>query len=165
MYDFDGYKWGYQIESQEKRYEWFKLGLDPSKQKEKSSLARKYPGTTQLPMQLSSDSAASPQKLTTDYLSALHIHVERMLERSIVKAILRRTQREYIITVPAIWSEKARDLTAKCAADAGMGLQDKLHIVSEPEAAATYAISKFKEINSGDLKIGDTFVVCDAGGG
>ena len=79
--------------------------------------------------------------------------------------VLRTTKREYIITVPAVWSDKAKELTAECAVDAGMGPRDRLHIVSEPEAAAIYAFSRFNEINAGSLKIGDTFVLCDAGGG
>ena len=117
-------------------------------------------------MQPSSDNAVTPQILTTHYLKALLQHAESMLEQNhVFEAVLRRTQREYVITVPAVWKEKARDLTAKCAVDAGMGSEDDLHIVSEPEAAAMYAISKFREINAGVLKEGDTFVLCDAGGG
>lgn len=88
-----------------------------------------------------------------------------MLLRNVFDTVFRSTQQEYIITVPAVWTEKARDLTAKCAVNAGMGSEDKLHIVSEPEAAAMYAISKFREINPGELDVGDTFVLCDAGGG
>lgn len=164
-YDGNGYRWGYQIQNEEKRYEWFKLGLDPSMQREKSSLARKYPGNTRLPFKITSDDAASPQRLTTDYLKVLRCHAEEMVSKVVVEAVLRRTPIEYVITVPAVWKEKARDLTAKCAVDAGMGSEGKLHIVSEPEAAAIYAISKFKEINTGALAIGDTFVLCDAGGG
>lgn len=134
-------------------------------QREKSSLARKYPGKMRIPLQLGSDSTFSPQRLTTDYLKAVRRHAEGMLLRTLVDAVLRRTQREYVITVPAVWTEKARDLTTKCAVDAGMGSQDKLHIISEPEAAAMYAISTFKDINKGELEKGDTFVLCDAGGG
>ena len=164
-YDGNGYRWGYQIQNEEKRYEWFKLGLDPSIQREKSSLATKYPGITRLPFSITSYDATSPQKLTTDYLKALRCHAEEMMERIVLGAVFRRTQKEYIITVPAVWKEKARELTAKCAVDAGMGSEDKLHIVSEPEAAAIYAVSKFQEINTNSLEIGDTFVLCDAGGG
>lgn len=134
-------------------------------QREKSSLARKYPGTKRLPLQLSSNGEGLPEKLTTEYLTALRCHAERMLLQNVLDATFRSTQREYIITVPAVWTEKARDLTAKCAVNAGMGPEDKLHIVSEPEAAAMYAISKFREINTGELEVGDTFVLCDAGGG
>ena len=112
-------------------------------QREDSSLARKYPGNKQLPIQLSSRGEITPQKLTTDYLKALRDHAERMLLRNVLETVLQRTPREYVITVPAVWTEKARDLTAKCAVDAGMGSEDKLHIVSEPEAAAMYAIAIF----------------------
>ena len=43
-----------------------------------------------------------------------------------------------------------------------MGRGDLLQIISEPEAAATYALDA---LNPHDVKIGDTFVLCDAGGG
>lgn len=43
-----------------------------------------------------------------------------------------------------------------------MGAGSSLHIVSEPEAAAMYALDVMDPKN---LKKGDTFVLCDAGGG
>ena len=43
-----------------------------------------------------------------------------------------------------------------------MGRGDKLQIISEPEAAATYALDA---LDPHHLKVDDTFVVCDAGGG
>jgi molecular chaperone DnaK (HSP70) len=43
-----------------------------------------------------------------------------------------------------------------------MGSGSTLHMISEPEAAAIYALDR---IDKHDLHIGDTFVVCDAGGG
>ena len=43
-----------------------------------------------------------------------------------------------------------------------MGAGAALHIISEPEAAALYALSA-KAPHS--LEVGDTFVLCDAGGG
>ena len=134
-------------------------------QRHQSSLASRYPGTRQLPLRLSSRGEITPEKLTTQYLEALCDHVEYMVRRIVLDSVFRSTQREYVISVPAVWTEKARDLTAKCAVNAGMGSRDKLHIVSEPEAAAIYAISKFKEINIDGLKADDTFVLCDAGGG
>ena len=85
-----------------------------------------------------------------------------MLLRTVTEAVLRRTPREYIITVPAVWTEVARELTADCAVEADMGPKDRLHLVSEPEAAALYA---FGEMKSFGLEVNDTFVLCDAGGG
>ena len=43
-----------------------------------------------------------------------------------------------------------------------MGKGADLHIISEPEAAAIFAL---KQIDTDDIAIGDTFVLVDAGGG
>ena len=56
----------------------------------------------------------------------------------------------------------AQAKTRACAEAAGMGAGAALHIISEPEAAALYALSV---MDTHDLKVGDTYVVCDAGGG
>ena len=43
-----------------------------------------------------------------------------------------------------------------------MGTGSSLHIITEPEAAAMYALDAMDPHN---IKVGDTFVLCDAGGG
>ncbi len=43
-----------------------------------------------------------------------------------------------------------------------MGVGAALHIISEPEAAAIYALDT---MDPHTINIGDTFVICDAGGG
>ena len=43
-----------------------------------------------------------------------------------------------------------------------MGQDDALQIISEPEAAATYVLDA---MDPHDVQVGDTFVLCDAGGG
>ena len=43
-----------------------------------------------------------------------------------------------------------------------MGAGAALHIISEPEAAALYALTA---LDPHGIKIGDTFMLCDAGGG
>ena len=45
---------------------------------------------------------------------------------------------------------------------AGMGDKDKIRIITEPEAAAVYALNALPTTS---LNIGDVFVVCDAAGG
>ncbi len=52
--------------------------------------------------------------------------------------------------------------TRACAAKAGMGVGSSLHIISEPEAAAIYALDS---IDPHDIAVGNTFVLADAGGG
>lgn len=61
-------------------------------------------------------------------------------------------------TVPAIWSDKAKDLTIKAARFAGI---HPVTLIKEPEAAALYTMYALDNA----LQVGDAFVVCDAGGG
>ncbi len=61
-----------------------------------------------------------------------------------------------------VWLDVVQVMTRACALKAGMGQDDRLQIVSEPEAAATYAL---EALDSHNMKIGDTFVLCDASGG
>ena len=87
------------------------------------------------------------------------------------------------MSVPAIWSDRARDKTLDCAYRAGYGRRfspEAIKLVTEPEAAASYTITtvRIAELTEfGTLKAytgqqptqafknGDAFVVCDAGGG
>ena len=48
------------------------------------------------------------------------------------------TPMETIVTVPAVWSEKAKSDTLQCAYRAGFGEMDKIRLITEPEAAAVY---------------------------
>ena len=43
-----------------------------------------------------------------------------------------------------------------------MGSSHALHVISEPEAAAVYALDV---LDPHTIEVGDTFVLCDAGGG
>ena len=47
-----------------------------------------------------------------------------------------------------------KDSFKKCAQEAGIGKGESLHVVSEPEAAATYALHA---MHPHDIKVGDTF--------
>ena len=62
--------------------------------------------------------------------------------------------------MPAVWSDSAQAKTRACAEAAGMG--KNLQIISEPEAAAIYALHA---MDPHSIQVGDTFVLCDAGGG
>jgi len=153
------YRWGFQIKDIESKHEWFKLGLDPTQDRDTSSLAKKYPNT--LPPITESEC----EKYVVDYLTALRKHAENYLQQKLgegASVVLRTTPREYVITVPAVWSEKAKAKTLSCAERAGMGSGDNLHMITEPEAAAIYALDNIAPM---ELKEGDTFVLCDAGGG
>ncbi|KAL8945799.1 MAG: hypothetical protein Q9222_007710 [Ikaeria aurantiellina] len=158
QYDEDGSRWGFQIGESEQRHQWFKLGLDPSQSQDLSELAKKYHDPYAAPPAY----GYGPEKLTTDYLTALRGHAEVVLRHSFPASALISTPVEFVITVPAVWSDRAQAATRACAEEAGMGTGSSLHIISEPEAAAMYALDA---LDPHDIKIGDTFVLCDAGGG
>ncbi|KAF7943848.1 uncharacterized protein EAE97_005918 [Botrytis byssoidea] len=68
-------------------------------------------------------------------------------------------RKHFVLSVPAVWSDKAKDLTLQAARKAGFY---PVTLVKEPEAASLYALTEFKERG---LANGDAFVICDAGGG
>ena len=102
----------------------------------------------------------NPTKLTTDYLAQLKQHVQNILKRKLGDTIIETTPIRYTVTVPAIWTDAAKATTKKCASEAGMGRD--VCIISEPEAAVVHSLDA---MNPQDLKIGDNFILCDAGGG
>lgn len=102
------------------------------------------------------------EKLVTDYLTALRKHAERVLRYKLPHSALLSTPLEFVITVPAVWSDAAQAKTRACAENAGMGLGTALHIISEPEAAAMYALDA---MDPHSIRIDDTFVLADLGGG
>lgn len=156
----DPSRWGFQTEldPSESKYQWFKLELDP---KLKRSLGRKYPKTTIPPRD-----EAHVEKLITNYLEQLRKHAESRIKASFAgsnESLLVGIPWAYIITVPAVWPEAAQNATRRYAEMAGMASMEPVQIITEPEAAGIYAL----EIMSREmgLSVGDTFIICDAGGG
>jgi molecular chaperone DnaK (HSP70) len=100
-----------------------------------------------------------------DYLKAFHEYAAGEIEQQLAKRYTRERFR-YCLTVPAMWSDKAKDVMRRAAIQAGMikknDKEDRLMLVSEPEAAALYCERRCNEY---DLKHGDRFLICDAGGG
>ena len=157
-YDGQDFKWDFQIDDHDLRHQWFKLGLDPSHYQGMSYLATAYTDSLALPMAHN----VSAEKMVTDYLTALRKHAEQILRYKLPVGALVSTPLEFVITVPAVWTEAAQAKTRACAERAGMGLGSALHVISEPEAAAMYALDA---MDPHDIKVGDTFVLVDAGGG
>lgn len=103
-----------------------------------------------------------PVDFVADYLTCIYRHLhETFLRSQYGDEFLRNQQMSYIITVPAIWSDFAKDLTRQAACRAGFP-DDNLVLISEPEAAGLYCATTCNEV---DLIDGDIFLVCDAGGG
>jgi hypothetical protein len=98
----------------------------------------------------------------TDFLSCINRFVTEEFLPSRFGAIFLQNQKlSYVLTVPAIWSDKAKELTRTAAVKAGID-SGNLTLITEPEAAALYCATLCNEV---DLEQGDRFMICDAGGG
>ena len=98
-----------------------------------------------------------------DYLKQLGSHLMYTLRQKLGEGIVRNVPREFILTVPAIWSDLAKTKTLKACRRAGGPFQDRpITLISEPEAAAIYTMHG---LDPHGLQVGDSFVICDAGGG
>lgn len=98
----------------------------------------------------------------SDYLTQIRAHTLETLTRRHGEAFMADTLVQFVLTVPAVWSDSAKDATLKAAEKAGMGSRESgdLKLISEPEAAAVYTL---KAIQPNHLSVGDNFIVCDAG--
>jgi hypothetical protein len=151
------FKWGFEVPATDpQKLSWVKILLDPSQPRPTFVQPKK----TTLPK------GKTPVAIVTDYLSALRAYTLLTLERRLGTEVLSDTAVEYVLTVPAVWSDKARATTLEAAIAAGLGGKDAeasgLHLITEPEGAAEYAL---RSLRPNTLKEGDCFTVCDAGGG
>ncbi|KAI8081779.1 uncharacterized protein BX664DRAFT_286040 [Halteromyces radiatus] len=100
-----------------------------------------------------------------DYLQALHEHVLDDMTRGFAKNYHPDTFR-YCLTVPAMWSDQAKNSMRQAAVRAGLvkpnDPPDRLLLISEPEAAALYCEKMCDQVN---LLTSDRLMICDAGGG
>ncbi|KAH8804541.1 hypothetical protein F5884DRAFT_417421 [Xylogone sp. PMI_703] len=135
-------EWGFQIPPLVERFQWFKLGLGGAKAQAGQKI--------------------SSEDLTAAYLTKLCEHLMYTLEQKVGQAVLRTIPIEFCLTVPAIWSEVAKEKTLKACERAGLKSNTKILLVSEPEAAAIYSLHCLDPVG---LNVGDSFVLCDAGGG
>ncbi|KAK6812786.1 hypothetical protein RU639_011503 [Aspergillus parasiticus] len=104
---------------------------------------------------------SSCESVATDYLLCLHKHIIESL-KSKISSSFDSMSLEFILTVPAMWPDKAKMTTLHCAEIAGFGGNGTIRLISEPEAAAMHALNVS---NPHGLEVGDTVVLCDAGGG
>jgi len=86
--------------------------------------------------------------VVTDFLSAVRTTIVDSIERTYDVEWVRESKIEYVLTVPAIWSDSAKSLMVQAAKAAGYGNHRvDFNIVSEPEAAAAYALKVIQPNN------------------
>lgn len=98
-------------------------------------------------------------ELCTTYLRELCAQAKKSMRKTLGSAF-DRMHKHWVVTVPALWDPAARELIKTCAADAGF---EDAEIISEPEAAASYALRDNAHLSDEEawLGEGDSFVVCD----
>ncbi|KAM0342304.1 hypothetical protein ACHAPQ_000031 [Fusarium lateritium] len=74
----------------------------------------------------------SAKDLTKVYLSCLHAHFISVLEKRLGPSVVRSTPMDFVVTVPAIWSPKAKQSTEQAAAMAGFCGNQRIQLISEP---------------------------------
>lgn len=149
----DSFLWGYELDrSTKERIEGIKLLLDPDQPKPI------YAPPVNIEAELKKLGKPAID-VATDYISAIYQHALRMIEGKYPKSYLEMLNKEFVLSVPAVWSDKAKETTLRAARNAGIG---PIKLIKEPEAAALFTLHFLK--NKG-LEIGDAFVLCDAGGG
>lgn len=90
------------------------------------------------------------QQVCSDFLEEIHKYMTARLVKQLSKQVLDSTPVDCWLTVPAVWSDNARNATRAAAHTAGFGSrpQDTINIISEPEAGAIAALHKFMQPGS-----------------
>jgi len=147
-------RWGYEVRPGAQSVKCIKLFLDRNqripkfvKQLDNAVYLRKY--------------GREVVDATADFLHKVYLHTFDTLRKRYGEAFMRSTSVHFVLTVPAMWSDAAKDATKEAASRAGIDEED-ITMISEPEAAAVYTL---KAIQPNHFKVGDNIVVCDAGGG
>ncbi|KAI0442706.1 hypothetical protein F4803DRAFT_575269 [Xylaria telfairii] len=165
-YDRNGkISWGFKIPASAETIEWFKLLLlnkaDLQKYlRDSSHLHNAEKALLKL--------GKTPVQLVGDYLKVLWDYVLEQIGNAQGQTIIDGMPFRVILTVPAIWTDYARDRMREAAKIAGILKhrvvgETTLSFVSEPEAAAIATMPELE--GRADLQVDDSFVVVDAGGG
>lgn len=125
-------RWGYQVDDLTEAIQGVKLLLDQNQKIDFKPSAASEDIMRRL--------GKKPVEVAGEYLKKVKEHTESILRRRGLQTLLTTMDIQYILTVPAVWSDKAKDNTKQAAILAGFP-RSKLFLLSEPEAAAVYAIS------------------------
>ncbi|KAF2690232.1 hypothetical protein K458DRAFT_459297 [Lentithecium fluviatile CBS 122367] len=163
----DGVRWGSNIPPHVQRYLWTKLELDNPKTEEAEKIRQELAS-----LSIGGNcSVRHPVTIIADFLAKVKDHLIKNLDNQYGKELWRTLPITLVITVPAVWSDAAKDRTLQAVSKAGFNKTELPQLrrtvtTTEPEAAAIYTIKSLKgRVQDEQLEVGDGFVVCDMGGG
>lgn len=103
----DSFLWGYELDrSTKERIEGIKLLLDPDQSKPI------YAPPVNIEAELKKLGKPAID-VATDYISAIYQHALRTIEGKYPKSYLEMLNKEFVLSVPAVWSDKAKETTLR----------------------------------------------------
>lgn len=100
------FKWGGEVHWRDPAVHGVKLLLDPDQPKPEYLPESSFKNDrNRLPK--------DPVDVAADFLGAIYKHALTTIEASGISGYFQFCQKEFILTVPAVWSDKAKDLTLK----------------------------------------------------
>ena len=90
-----------------------------------------------------------------DFLREVFEYVSAKLRREMTDFTFKNTPMECWVTLPAIWSDEAKEATLQAAKRAGFGNRpgDEVFTIAEPEAAAIAALKKISGSDLNQVKV------------
>jgi molecular chaperone DnaK (HSP70) len=163
-YTTEGVRWGSLIRSNVSRHMWTKLQLEGSQVGESAKIQRELESIIE-------GSSKTPVEIAADFLRQLKDHLIANLDQKYGSELWRTLPITFAVTVPAVWSDAAKDRTLQAFQKAGFDSKElpllcKQILTTEPEAAAIHTINAMRgTAQDKNLSVGDGFMVCDMGGG
>jgi hypothetical protein len=163
-YDADGRVYcGFECPEQATRLRWAKLLLETDPDPRKAYLLdSEEVRETRRAMQ---ELGKSVITVVADYLKWLWSRITYCIcDEQNDPDLIKNSDLTIVMTVPAIWSDAAKENTLQAAELAGLADEGReIKFITEPEAAA---ISELQQrLSNGQVTEGDCVIVCDAGGG
>lgn len=141
-------KWGFDVDPKLISYSWTKLLLDNNAragEHDDPALSDLVgPGTLKLP------DFRDAAGVCEDFLREVYTFVSNKLKKRFTEDTMQSTPMQCWITLPAIWSDEAKDATLAAAKRAGFASKagDEIFTISEPEAAAIATLKKYAMPNA-----------------
>ncbi|KAJ9263167.1 hypothetical protein DTO195F2_3145 [Paecilomyces variotii] len=137
-------RWGYQVGGEMKSSTWFKLLLvqDAATEEHDDPLLRQCAGKGLM----RTVAGKQPAEICRDYLRCLYNHVLETLKMECSASVLGLTRLHFVLATPAGWKDHERARIEIAAKLAGFGTRpnDKITLVTEPEAAALAAFDNYQ---------------------
>ncbi|CAD6443798.1 624210e6-67c0-4aa9-a834-c00eb6265fbf [Sclerotinia trifoliorum] len=159
-------RWGFEVEPKHISCSWTKLLLDKNavmdEENDITSVGSIDEGMMHLPPHRNAN------QVCEDFLRKMYDAFAAHAKETLGVDTFKMTPLDCWVTLPAIWSDEAKEATLNAAKEAGFAKNplDEIHTIAEPEAAG---ISTLKELAApgtlNAVQSGDNIMICDCGGG